>query len=74
MPVVARLEVVRLAYGPSQAPGVPEEDPILVSVNIHGPVGGPAHPQGVGVDVVSVTVSKVRITHFKPRTFGHSPS
>ena len=74
VPVVAGLEVVCLPYGPSQAPCVPEEDPVLVSVDIHRPVRGPAHAQGVGVEVVSVTVSKVRITHFKQRTFGHSPA
>ena len=74
VPVVAGLEVVCLPYRPSQAPSVPEEDPVLVCVDIHRPVRGPAHAQGVGVEVVSVTVSKVRITHFKQRTFGHSPT
>ena len=74
VPMVAGLEVIRLADTPAQAPSVPEEDPVLVCVDIHRPVGGPAHPQGVGVEVLSVTFSKVRITHFQKRTFGHSPA
>ena len=74
VPVVAGLEVVRLADTPAQAPSVPEEDPVLVRVDIYRPVGGPAHPQGVGVEVLSVTFSKVRITHFQKRTFWYSPA
>ena len=55
VPVTSVHQIFLLAYRPAESPGVPEYEPVPVSVSEDRPLRGPAHPD-CALLVVPVTV------------------
>ena len=52
-------EIVLLSYGPAQSPRVPEDEPVLEDVFVHGPLHVPGNSCRGGDGVVAVALGVV---------------